>query len=156
MLTVGKVNGGGKEELIKPEARKDVLKLVMKTVGVPTGRGAVLQWVFIRNIDPGLQEMFVAFTSKLKDTTALPAETVQPLVDENLGGSRFTARGNLSKAWMWEAKICLKLQSALETKFWSPGWGSGVKRFLLHQCIWQKTQCEILCWTHPVHDAATG
>lgn len=67
-----------------------------------------------------------------------------------------TARGDLSKVWMWEVKICLKLQSVLETKFWSPGWGSGMKRFLHHQCIWQKAQCEILCWTHPVHDAATG
>lgn len=50
--SVGKVSGGGKE-LIKPEATKGVLKLVMKTVGTPTGRGAVLQWVFIRNIEPG-------------------------------------------------------------------------------------------------------
>lgn len=76
--------------------------------------------------------MFVAFSSKLKDTTALPAEVVQPLVDEKSGGGRFTAHGNLSKVWTWEVKIWLKLKSVLETKFYSPGWGSGVKKF--HHC----------------------
>lgn len=53
MLTVRRGSEGGKEKLVKPETRKDVLKLVMKTVGAPTGRGAVLQWLFIGNIEPG-------------------------------------------------------------------------------------------------------
>lgn len=53
MHTVGRGSEGGKEELVKPEARKDVLKLVMKTIEAPTGRGAVLRWLCIRNIESG-------------------------------------------------------------------------------------------------------
>lgn len=86
-------------------------------------------------------------TCKLKDITVLPAEVVQPLVDENLGGNRFTAHGNISKAWTWEVKICLKLRRVLDIRFQSASWGSVVQRLLHSQCMWQKVQCEVLCWT---------
>ena len=44
---------GEREELVKPGARINVLKLVMKTVGALTGRGAVLQWLYIKSTESG-------------------------------------------------------------------------------------------------------
>ena len=50
---MGRVSEGEREELAKPGARINVLKLVMKTVEALTGRGPVLQRLYVKNIESG-------------------------------------------------------------------------------------------------------
>lgn len=43
----------GERELVKPGAKPNVLKLIMKTVGALIGGGAVSQWLYIESIESG-------------------------------------------------------------------------------------------------------